>query len=97
VAWDEGRSFQYRGEGAPMLKHATNVWTVEQHGDQTLVISEAEVVLKGGLLGVLLHPLMRLAFTRLGARSMASLKYYVEHGQPFSGPSRELAPAPAVC
>lgn len=24
VAWDEGRSFTYRGEGAPMMKSATN-------------------------------------------------------------------------
>jgi hypothetical protein len=97
VVWDEGRSFQYRGEGAPMLKHATNSWSVEPHGSQTLVTTEAEVALKGGVFGVLLQPLMRLAFAQLGARSMASLKYFVEHGQPYRGPSRELGTAPAGC
>lgn len=49
--WDEGRSFQYRGEGAPMVKWETNLWTVEAMGTQTLVTSFAEVVLKGGIFG----------------------------------------------
>jgi carbon monoxide dehydrogenase subunit G len=97
LEWDEGRSFTYRGEGAPMMKHATNRWSVEPHGTQTLVTTTAEVVLKGGVFGVLLQPLVKLMAHRMGARSLASLKYLVEHGQPYRGSRRGLAPAPVGC
>jgi hypothetical protein len=60
VDWQEGRSFKYRGEGAPMMKLATNEWTVEPPGNQTIVTTTAEVVLKGGVFGVLLQPLVRI-------------------------------------
>ena len=45
VEWDEGRSFKYRGLGAPMMASATNLWTVEPHGEQTLVTTTAEVTM----------------------------------------------------
>jgi hypothetical protein len=97
LEWEEGRAFKYRGEGAPMMKHATNRWSVEPHGTQTLVTTTAEVVLKGGIFGVLLQPLVKMVATRMGARSLASLKYLVEHGQPYRGHPRALAPAPMGC
>jgi hypothetical protein len=97
VAWEEGRSFTYQGVGAPMLKRATNTWSISPEGEQTLVTSTAEAELKGGIFGVLLQPLLRVVFARMGARSLASLKYYVEHGQPYRGPGRELALGPASC
>jgi hypothetical protein len=97
IEWTEGQSFKYRGEGAPMMQSATNLWTVEARGSQTLVTSSAEVVVKGGLFGRLLEPLMKPMIRRLGARSLASLKYYVEHGQPYAGPARGLPAAPALC
>lgn len=96
VAWAEGRSFTYSGEGAPMMKAATNTWSVEAHGEQTLVTSSAEVVLKGGVFGLALEPLVRLMAARLGAQSMASLKYLVEHGHPYTGTER-LTPAAVAC
>jgi carbon monoxide dehydrogenase subunit G len=97
VDWQEGRSFKYRGEGAPMMKQATNEWAVEAHGTQTIVTTTAEVVLKGGFFGVLLQPLVRAMASRMGARSLASLKYLVEHGEAYRGNPRRLAPAPAGC
>jgi len=97
VEWNEGRSFKYRGQGAPMMESATNMWSVEARGTQTLVTSSAEVVLKGGFFGRLLEPLAKLVATRLGAESLASLKYYVEQGHPYPGRARELGPAPALC
>jgi hypothetical protein len=80
-----------------MMKRATNLWSVIPQGTQTLVTSSAEVELKGGLLGRLLEPLMRAVFTRMGPRSLAALKYFVEHGHPYPGPSRELRRAAASC
>lgn len=97
IEWDEGRAFKYRGVGAPLLASATNLWRVEAHGTQTLVTSVAEATLKGGLFGRALEVLARPMFRRMGARSLASLKYYVEHGEPFRGPSRDLVPAPSAC
>jgi hypothetical protein len=97
VEWDEGRSFAYRGEGAPMLESATNRWSVEERGSQTLVTSSAEATLAGGVFGRLLEPLMTIMFRRMGAQSLASLKYLVEHGEPYTGPLRDLMPIPASC
>jgi hypothetical protein len=97
IEWHEGQSFKYRGEGAPMMKHATNHWSVQAHGSQTLVTTTAEVVLKGGFFGVLLQTLVKMMASRMGARSLASLKYLVEHGEPYRGNPRRLAPAPAAC
>ena len=97
VDWEEGRSFRYRGEGAPMMKTATNLWEVEARGAQTLVTSTAEAELKGGLFGRLLEPLAGVVFRRLGANSLASLKYLVEHGHPYEGPSHKLLPIQSAC
>jgi ligand-binding SRPBCC domain-containing protein len=97
LEWEEGRSFTYQGEGAPMMQRAINRWSVEAQGNRTLVTSSAEVVVKGGVFGRLLEPLLGLVFVRLGARSMASLKYLVEHGEPFSGSARNLVAAPIAC
>lgn len=97
VEWDEGRSFKYRGVGAPMMASASNLWSVEAHGEQTLVTTTAEATMKGGPVGVLLELLAKPLFERLGAQSLASLKYYVEHGSPFPGRARDLALAPAGC
>jgi carbon monoxide dehydrogenase subunit G len=96
LEWDEGRSFTYRGEGAPMMKRATNRWSIEPQGAQTLVTSTAEVELKGGVFGLLLQPLVKAMALRLGARSLASLKSLVETGHPLAkgAPVRAL---PATC
>lgn len=97
VAWEEGRSFTYQGVGAPMLKRAANTWSVEAKGAQTLVTSTAEAEMKGGVFGLLLQPLLKVVFARMGARSLASLKYYVEHGQPYPGRASDLALGPVAC
>ena len=97
VEWEEGRSFRYRGEGAPMMKSATNLWAVEARGAETMVTSTAEAELKGGVFGRLLEPLAEMAFKHLGARSLSSLKYLIENGHPFVGPSSDLPWASAEC
>lgn len=96
LEWEEGRSFRYRGEGAPMMKSANNLWLVEARGvTHTLVTSLAEAELKGGVLGQLLEPLAGFVFRRMGARSLASLKYLVEHGEPYAGRLQDLPSGPA--
>jgi carbon monoxide dehydrogenase subunit G len=97
VDWVEGQSFAYTGEGAPLMKRALNRWSVEARDAQCLVTSTAEVVLKGGILGRLLDPLFAAIALRMGRRSLATLKYYVETGRPFAGKARALLPIPAAC
>ena len=45
VAWEEGRSFTCRGEGALMMKSARNTWTATAQDGRTLLMSLAEVEL----------------------------------------------------
>jgi hypothetical protein len=97
VEWDEGRSFRYRAENAPLLKSAMNQWSIESLGEQTLVISSSEAELKGGVFGRLIEPILKGFFKRMGAQSMASLKYLIENGHPYKGSSRRLLPIPSAC
>jgi hypothetical protein len=39
-------------------------------------------VLKGGLVGRLLEPLVAYQLNRVGPRTLAAFKYLVEHGEP---------------
>jgi hypothetical protein len=97
LEWDEGRAFTYRGEGAPLMKWATNRWSVEAHGAQTLVTSTAQLELKGGLWGRALEPLARWVAEAAGRRSLAALKFWIEHGHPYPGPLNELPIPVPVC
>jgi hypothetical protein len=82
VSWNEGRSFAYEGVGIPLVAHARNEWTVQAEGEQTLLISQADVVLKGGFLGRRLEPIVAYQFRRIGPRTLAAFKYLAEHGEP---------------
>jgi len=98
TAWDEGRSFRYEGFGIPLVKRASNMWTVSPHSDQqTLLTSEAEIELKGGWLGKLLDPLMEFAMRRMFPNSLAAFKYLVENGRPYEGKHSTLPRASAAC
>jgi hypothetical protein len=97
VDWDEGRSFTYEGFGIPLVKRASNRWSVLPHGDKALLTSEAEVELKGGMVGRLLEPVMGPLMRRMGPRALAAFTYLVEQGQPYDGKASELPPAPALC
>lgn len=97
IEWDEGRSFTYRGDGLPLTRSATNSWTLESHGEQTLVSSSAALELKGGIFGRLLAPLMKPMFTRMGAQTLAALKYFCEQGHPYRGRVRDLPFGPTFC
>lgn len=94
--WDEGRSFMYEGHGLPGVEQARNTWKVVPHGEKTLLHTEAEVSLKGGLLGRLLEPVAKLQSRRMGRQSLGALKYLVENGFTRTDLPARL-PAPATC
>ena len=97
VAWDEGRSFTYEGFGIPLIKRAANRWTVLPQGDKSLLTSEAELEIKGGILGRLLEPIIGPVMRRMAPNALAGFKYLVEHGHPYAGKARELPRAPLTC
>jgi hypothetical protein len=97
IAWEEGRSFQYEGFGIPMMRRASNRWSVVSQGEQSLLVSEAELELKGGLFGRLLEPMLSPLMQRMAPGALASFKYLIEQGQPYGGRASELPSAPARC
>lgn len=97
IAWDEGRSFQYEGFGIPMMRRVSNRWSVVSQGERALLVSEAELELKGGLFGRLLEPVLGPLMRRMAPGALASFKYLVEQGQPYNGKASELPRVPASC
>lgn len=97
LAWDEGHSFTYEGVGIPFVARAKNEWSLRPEGDQTLLTSHAEVVLKGGRLRRLLEPFIAYQLKRTGPRSLAAFKYLVEHGEPPKVKHAKLPQAATAC
>lgn len=97
IEWSEGRSLTYSGEGLPFVRRAVNRWSVEPHAARTLVTTVADVELKGGWVGRLGEPLLRLASARMARRSLALLKHLVEHGRVSERTHWRRLPAPAAC
>jgi Polyketide cyclase / dehydrase and lipid transport len=97
LSWNEGRSFAYEGVGFPLVAHARNEWTVQAQGEQTLLLSRAEVALKGGVLGRLLEPIVAYQFKRIGPRTLAAFKYLVEQGEPPTIKQAKLPKAATAC
>lgn len=99
IAWDEGNTFTYVGYGMPFIKSAKNTWSVRKSSEdgQTLLMSEAEIEFKGGALGKLLEFVMGSAMRRIGPRTLAAFKYWVENGHPFKGRHSSLQIIPVAC
>ena len=95
--WDEGSSFTYQADETSYFKSAKNRWSVKQENGKTLVTTESEVVLKGGILGKIFEPLMNIMTKKMGADSLAALKYYVETGKPYDGSFSKLPRVPVAC
>ena len=81
---EQSMRFAYQAtQGRPwFLKHAENHWSVRTLGPHTsLVETRAEIALNT-FPGVFLAPLLNYQMSRIGARTLEELKYYVEHDQP---------------
>ena len=95
ISWKEGESYTYEGFNLPLVKSAKNTWSVKEENGKTLLTTESEVVLKGGVLGRLLEPVMLFVSRRLGANTLAALKYFIENGKPYEG-KHSLLPRVAI-
>ena len=97
VDWQEGESYTYEGFNLPLVKSARNTWSIRNENGKTLLKTESEVILKGGVFGRLLEPLMKLVANRMGADAMAAFAYLVENGRPYAGKHADLPRAPMIC
>ena len=97
IAWEEGSSYTYQAHGFPLMKWGRNTWSVEAVDGKTLLTTEAEVEIKGGIFGKLLEPLMRSLSNRMGEESLAAIKYLIETGQPYTGKFSSLPRAAMSC
>jgi Polyketide cyclase / dehydrase and lipid transport len=97
LAWDEGHFFVYEGVGIPFLERARNEWTVDPQGDQTLLTSRAEVVLRGGRLGRILEPVVAFQVGRVARRTLTAFAYLVEQGKPPAVKHAKLPRVATAC
>lgn len=97
LAWNEGSSFAYEGTGIPLVAGARNEWTVQAVGDQTLLTSRADIVLKGGVAARLLEPIAGYQSRRMGRRALAAFKFLVEQGRPPDVRHAKLPRIPTAC
>lgn len=97
IEWNEGSSFTYQATPMPLFRSAKNQWSVQAVGEKTLLTTESEVILKGGIFGRLLEPFMRIMTSRMGSDSLAAFKFLVETGEPYRGEFRHLPRAAATC
>ena len=97
VQWDEVSSFTYEADETKYFKWAKNKWSVKSENGKTLVTTESEVVLKFGLMGKLLEPVMYLMSKKMGGDSLAALQYLVEKGHPYEGKLSKLPRVSVAC
>lgn len=97
VEWDEGNAFTYIAYNMPLVKSARNTWSLISEKDKTLIISKAEITMKGGLFGRVLEPVMSFMTKRIGSDAMAAFKYLVEEGKPYKGMHSKLTRAAIRC
>jgi len=97
IEWDEGHSYTYQTANVMLIKYATNKWSVETENGKSLLITESEIIFKGGFFGRILEPLMYFLFKRMGAQSLAAFKYLVEVGRPYEGTYSHLPRVPMIC
>lgn len=95
--WDEGNVFSYEGENIPLVKTAKNTWSVKSENGKTLLLTESEIVMKGGIFGRLLDPLMYVIAVKMSGKTLAAFKYLVENGRPYEGKYSRLPRVSSIC
>ena len=90
IEWEEGKTFTYVSYNVPLVKCAKNKWSVNKLNGKTLVTSESEIIMRGGILGRILEPLMLLMSKKMCFDSLAAFKYLVENNKPYNGKHSKL-------
>jgi hypothetical protein len=79
------------------MKRAVNRWSVIPQGERSLLVSEAELEIKGGVFGRILELILEPVMRPMGPNALARFKYFVEHGRAYQGKASDLRRAPVAC
>jgi hypothetical protein len=85
TSYNEGSMrFGYQAtQGRPwFLEHAENHWSVRALGPHSSLVETRAEIAFTTFLGLIMAPLLNYQMSRIGARTLEELKYYVEHDQP---------------
>ena len=80
-----------------LMRLTLHRWSVIAQGERTLLTSEAEVTIKGGMIGKVLEPLLGPLMRRMAPNALAGFKYFAEYGHPFNGKASDIPRAPVTC
>jgi len=97
TAWSEGSSFTYEVLNAPMVKYASNAWSIVEVDGKSLVTSRAILELKGGIFGKAMGFVARIVAKRSMMKYLAAFKYLVENGRVYEGKSSDLPRISFTC
>jgi len=95
--WEEESAFTYQVLNAPMMKSASNSWSIEEVNGKVLVKSKAVIEFKGGPLGKVFGLMMSPLAKRSMQGYLAAFKFLVENGRVYKGKVSRLGKAPVVC
>ena len=70
-------------EGMPsMVKRATNTWQLTPAGQGTSNLKMLMEIQLGGLMGIIMMPMMKMMMSKMANEVVEEFKFYVENGQP---------------
>jgi len=93
IAWEEGRSFTYTGQGVPLIKRAVNTWRIAERGGQTLLTSSQRWRSKG-YLWRLIEPILLAASQNVGAGLWRGSNTWWRMARPTKGMPRNSCQYP---
>lgn len=70
-------------EGMPsMVKSTTNTWQLTPAGQGTSNLKMRMEIQLGGLMGIIMMPMMKMMMSKMANEVVEEFKFYVENGQP---------------
>ena len=70
-------------EGMPsMVKFMSNTWQLHQTGTSSCKLTMKMEMETGGLMGVIMKPMMKMQMSGMAGKIVEDFKYYVENGKP---------------
>lgn len=78
-------------EGMPsMVKFMSNTWQLFSTGDNSCKLTMKMEMKTGGLMGVIMKPMMKMQMSSMANKIVDDFKYYVENGKPSDAKMKAL-------
>lgn len=80
---NEDHLLSHTAEGMPaMVKEAVNNWKLTSLDTNKSKLNMKLEITLGGLMGMLMQPVMKIMMSKMASQIIEDFKYYVENGQP---------------